>query len=316
MLTELIIVFALVLGNGIFAGAEIALLTIRKTRLQELVDKGSRSAQAAQSLRDQPERFLATVQIGITVVSAASAVYGGDVLADRLAVWLAGIGAGWSSVEIAFAGVVAIISYLSLVVGELVPKRLALQKPEAVSLTTAPVLDRVATLTRPLIWLLSRSTNAVVRLLGVDPRKCWMRKWSLVASIASAASQQTDTKLPRGARLSAVYVDYNDVDNVDGDRIELGVNNFSRSIFRARRSAIEAFNRQQFPFDDNAIPTTMFALDLDAFGIVAGALDTRAGSGISDVILRTRCQAAGTSGNVRVIAEEYLPATKDAEASA
>ena len=166
MLGDLLIVFALILGNGLFAGAEIALLTIRKTRVQELVDKGSSGAQAVKALRDKPERFLATVQIGITVISAASAVYGGEVTSYRLAAWLARAGAGRFAEELAFTAVVAIISYLSLIVGELVPKSLALRQAERYALFMARPILWVSQVMRPLVWFLTGSSNIVLRLFG------------------------------------------------------------------------------------------------------------------------------------------------------
>ncbi len=166
MLSEFLIVFALILGNGLFAGAEIALLTIRKTRVQELVDRGSSGALAVKALRDKPERFLATVQIGITVISATSAVYGGEVMSGHIAAGLRRVGFGGYSEEVAFAAVVAVISYLSLVVGELVPKSLALRQAERYAVFMARPLLLIAQVMRPLVWFLTASSNIVLRLFG------------------------------------------------------------------------------------------------------------------------------------------------------
>src|SRR6185436_630965 len=117
---ELVAIFVLVLLNGVFSAAEIALLTIRATRLQQLVDNGSWRARAVFDLRNQPERFLATVQIGITVVGAAAAALGGATTATRLSVVLQGLGMPLGTAEIvALTIVVAAISYLSIVLGEL-----------------------------------------------------------------------------------------------------------------------------------------------------------------------------------------------------
>jgi putative hemolysin len=167
---EIGLVLLFVLIGGFFAAAEIALVSLRSGQVTALAEGGGRGRAVAR-LRGDSNRFLSAVQIGVTFTGFFASSYGGATLATRLQPGLTGLGLPIAlAATVALVLVTALVSYLSLVVGELVPKRLALQKPEAVSLTTAPVLDRVATLTRPLIWLLSRSTNAVVRLLGVDPR--------------------------------------------------------------------------------------------------------------------------------------------------
>jgi len=156
-----------VLANGVFSGAELALLTLRKTRLRELLDEGSGAARAITALRENPERLLATVQIGITVVSASAAAFGGASLAQPLADFLAKLGVGGQTAErLAFAGVVGSISYLSLVLGELVPKSLALRFSEQYALFIGRPLHGVAWLVRPLVWLLTASSNLILRFFG------------------------------------------------------------------------------------------------------------------------------------------------------
>ncbi|WP_433034837.1 hemolysin family protein [Actinomycetospora sp. CA-053990] len=163
----LVLVFVLV--GGFFAAAEIALVALRPGQVTALAERGGRG-RAVAKLRGDSNRFLSAVQIGVTFTGFFASSYGGATIATRLEPVLAGWGL---PVALAATGallvVTALVSYLSLVAGELVPKRLALQQPERVALVAAPLLDRLATLTRPLIWLLSRSTNAVVRVLGVDP---------------------------------------------------------------------------------------------------------------------------------------------------
>jgi putative hemolysin len=167
MLTELLIIVALILVNGFFAGAEIALVGIRPTRLNELIGAGSRSARAAAALRGQPERFLATTQIGMTVVGATAAAFGGATLAAQLAVPIAHIPiVGRYAYGIALALVVAGISYLTIVLGELIPKSLALRSAERFALIAARPLVVLGRVGRPLIWLLTRSSNLVLRPFG------------------------------------------------------------------------------------------------------------------------------------------------------
>ncbi|ROS37311.1 hemolysin family protein [Curtobacterium sp. PhB78] len=163
----LVILFVLV--GGVFAAAEIALVSLRESQLQQLERRGSRGLRVAELGRD-PNRFLAAVQIGVTVAGFFSAAYGASSIAPDVAPVFTGLGLGQGAAEtVALVLMTLVIAYLSLVFGELVPKRLALQRAEGFSMLVAPTLDRFATLMRPVIWVLSASTNLVVRALGGDP---------------------------------------------------------------------------------------------------------------------------------------------------
>jgi putative hemolysin len=166
MATELLIVLALVLANGLFAGAEIAILSVRKTRVQERVNAGHRGAIAVQALRDQPERFLATVQVGITIVSSTAAAFGGASIAVTLTPMLESVGFGDAAHEAAMVIVVVAISFLSLVLGELVPKSLALRYSDGYSSMVSRPLLGLSRLARPLVWFLTSCSNLVLRLFG------------------------------------------------------------------------------------------------------------------------------------------------------
>jgi putative hemolysin len=158
-----------ILVGAVFSGAEIALVSLRESQVKALAEKGRRGEKVAQ-LTSDPNRFLAAVQVGVTLAGFLSAAFGAATLAGSLAPVLedAGLPPGAAD-TVALVGVTLVISYFSLVFGELVPKRLGLQRAEGYALLTAGALDRIATLFRPVIWLLSRSTNGVVRLLGLDP---------------------------------------------------------------------------------------------------------------------------------------------------
>jgi putative hemolysin len=167
VLTELIIIVVLVLANAVFSGAEIAIVALRKNRIQELADEGKGSARAVLSLREKPESFLATVQVGITVVGATAAAFGGSSLAERLAPWLAQN--AWLAPHaegVALALVIGAVSYLSIVVGELVPKSLALRGAERYALLVSRPLLFLSQLARPLVWLLSASANLLLKPFG------------------------------------------------------------------------------------------------------------------------------------------------------
>lgn len=159
---ELVVIVALVLLNGFFSGSEIALLSVRKTRLAELARTGKSTAALALKLRESPERLLATVQVGITVVGAAAAAFGGSALEEPLAAIFEGWGFGEYSSGAALVLVVSAISALSIVLGELVPKSLALRSSEQVTLVVAAPLTVVGFITRPVAWVLTSISNLIL----------------------------------------------------------------------------------------------------------------------------------------------------------
>ncbi|MDB4962814.1 MAG: ytfL [Myxococcales bacterium] len=164
MATELLIVLALVVANGLFAGAEIAILSVRKTRVQERANAGDRGAVAVQTLRERPERFLATVQIGITVVSSTAAAFGGARIAITLTPLLEQLGFGDHAQDAALVIVVVAVSMLSLVLGELVPKSLALRYSDHYSFFISRPLLLLSKVARPLVWFLTACSNLVLRV--------------------------------------------------------------------------------------------------------------------------------------------------------
>jgi putative hemolysin len=165
MAYELLIIAVLVMINGLFAGAEIAVLTLRPAQILQ-DSKRHRAGLAVQALRAQPERFLATVQIAITVVGAGAGAFGGVALAADLAPVLERAGLGRYSDEIAFAAVIAIVSWASLVFGELVPKSLALRYSRAYALLIARPLLLLSRIGAPLVWFLTLCSNLVLRVFG------------------------------------------------------------------------------------------------------------------------------------------------------
>ncbi|MGA0011324.1 MAG: hemolysin family protein [Candidatus Nanopelagicales bacterium] len=163
----LVLVFILI--GSFFAAAEIALVSLRESQVERLSQRGRRGRTLAALVRD-PNRFLAAVQVGVTLAGFISAGFGASQIAPAIAPWLESLGLseGLAS-AIAFILVTVAIAYVSLVIGELVPKRIALQRAESTALLVAGPVDLLSKVTRPFIWLLSASTNALVRLLGGDP---------------------------------------------------------------------------------------------------------------------------------------------------
>jgi putative hemolysin len=164
----ILLVLAVILIGGFFAGAEMALVSLREGQVRALAKRGKRGQRAARLAQD-PNRFLAAVQIGVTVATLLSGAFGADLLAGRLKVQLAKLMPPDVATVVALFLVSLVISFFTLVFGELAPKRLALQRSERVSQAVAPVLDRIAVLATPVVWLLSKCTNLVVQLFGGDP---------------------------------------------------------------------------------------------------------------------------------------------------
>lgn len=165
---EVLILLGLVLLNGVFAMSEIAVVTARKARLKAQADAGDRGALAALKLSEDPTQFLSAVQIGITSIGLLNGIVGEAVLAAPLAVWLEAQGVSHAAANIgSTAVVVVVVTYVSIVAGELVPKRLGQMSPEAISRLIARPMQVIALVTRPFVLLLSVSTHGLLRLMGV-----------------------------------------------------------------------------------------------------------------------------------------------------
>jgi putative hemolysin len=167
---EVIFILILLLANGLLAMAEIAVISARKARLQQRAEEGDEQAIAALALANEPADFLSTVQIGITLVGVMAGAFGGATIAEQISDWVAGFPslAPYSG-AIGVGVVVVLITYFSLVLGELVPKRLALNNPERIATLMATPMRRLSRITSPLVRLLSASSDLVLRLLGAKP---------------------------------------------------------------------------------------------------------------------------------------------------
>ncbi len=169
MIWELLVIVLLILLNAFFAMSEMALVSARRARLQQMAEgKGGKGARVALELSEDPSRFLSTVQVGISVTGIVAGAYGGATLAERLGtvlnevVWIAPYGQ-----PIAFAAVVAAITYFSLIIGELVPKRVALVDAERIAVFVAGPMRAVSRFAAPVVWLLGLSSDAVLKLLRI-----------------------------------------------------------------------------------------------------------------------------------------------------
>lgn len=168
-LLNIVLILVFVMIGGVFAAAEMALVSLRESQLKSLSHRGRRGEIVAK-VAANPNRFLSAVQIGVTLMGFLSAAFGGATLADSLSPHLEKIGLPESVAgTVALVLITIAISYVSIVIGELAAKRLALQRAETFALGLAPLVDKIASGARPVIWLLSRSTDLVVRALGGDP---------------------------------------------------------------------------------------------------------------------------------------------------
>jgi putative hemolysin len=167
LVAEIAIVLLLTVLNGSLAMAELAIVSSRPVRLRQMVERNIVGSRRALALATDPGRFLSTVQIGITLVGVLSGAFSGATLGLRVADWLMDIGVPDQFADVIGVGfVVVAITYLSLIIGELVPKRIALRNPEAIAVRVAPAMTVLAKVMSPLVWILDRSGRAVLRLLG------------------------------------------------------------------------------------------------------------------------------------------------------
>lgn len=165
---EIVVILLLILLNGLFSLSEIALISARKSKLTADAKRGSRSAQRALDMASEPDRFLSTVQIGITLIGILTGLYSGDVLAADFASILIGWGVpALYAHPVAQSSIVVIVTYLSIVVGELVPKRIGLGLADKVAKVVARPMHLLSVLASPFVWLLSQSTALIVKLLGI-----------------------------------------------------------------------------------------------------------------------------------------------------
>jgi magnesium and cobalt exporter, CNNM family len=170
MIVEGLVIFLLIIINGVFAMSELAVLSARKSRLQQLAEAGDTKARAALELANAPNQFLSTIQVGITLIGVLAGAFGGATIAKELASWLGEIPplAPYNH-ALSLAFVVAITTYLSLIVGELVPKRLALNGPERLATAIAKPMQALSKVAYPIVHVLGLSTEFVLRLLGIKP---------------------------------------------------------------------------------------------------------------------------------------------------
>lgn len=189
---EIFILVGLILLNSLFSMSEIALVSARKSRLEGQANKGDKKAEEALKLVSNPETFLSTVQMGMTVIAILTGIYSGEKITDDLAAFLS----QWSALAsysygIATTIVVIIVTYFTIVFGELVPKRLALSRPETIAKAVARPMRIVSLITHPFIWLLSKSSNIIVKIFGIKLTDNQVTEEEIKAIISEGTEQGT-----------------------------------------------------------------------------------------------------------------------------
>lgn len=168
---DLIIIICLILLNGVFSMSEVALISARKSKLTTEARKGNRNAAAALALSEEPERFLSTVQIGITLIGILTGLFSGATIANDFGRLLVGWGVKASvAMTLSKVLIVTVVTYLSIVVGELVPKKIGMNMADRIAKLVAPAMKFLSMVTYPAVWLLSVSTTGISKLLGIDKK--------------------------------------------------------------------------------------------------------------------------------------------------
>ena len=170
----LLIQVVLIALNAVFASAELAVLSVNEPRINRLAEQGSKKARRLRKLTKEPAKFLSTIQIAITLSGFLGSAFAADGFSDPLVDWLIGLGATLPRNTLDTLSVIFItlvLSYFTLIFGELVPKRIAMKKAEALALNVSGIVGGISVLFKPIVWLLSVSTNAVLRMLGIDPNE-------------------------------------------------------------------------------------------------------------------------------------------------
>ncbi len=238
VLQSIAIVLGLIALGGIFAAAEIALISLRESQVKQIAVKGKRGARVFK-LSKNPNRFLAAVQVGITLCGFLSAALGAEQLGKYVIPELEGVGISSQYSEIiSIVAITLVIAYISLVFGELVPKRLALYKSESIALATASTLDIVATIFRPIIWLLSHSTDLILKIFGINS-KIRQNQISEVELMELVSGHADLTKEEREIVEEVFNASDRLIHEIMVPRTEVDFLDASLSISQARKMAVE-----------------------------------------------------------------------------
>ncbi|MES2460351.1 MAG: hemolysin family protein [Armatimonadota bacterium] len=285
-LFEIILILFLTVLNGVFSMSETAVVSVRRARLQQRAEAGDDAAQAALDLVRQPDRFLSTVQIGITLIGILAGAFGGARLSEDLATWFVGLGISASAAKtLAFVVVVTGITYLSLVIGELVPKTLALNNAENIACRVAKPMNLLSRVASPLVWVLTVSTNGLLRLFGVKQ-----------AGEQPVTEDEINILIGQGVTVGAFAEEEREI----VERVFRTADRRVSQMMTPRREI--TFLDVEVPWEENLRKIAGSAHS--AFPVCEGGMDT-----ILGVVVLKRIWDAGTSGqpiDLRAVAEQPM----------
>ena len=251
---EIPILIALIMLNGVFAMSEIALVTARKARLQKLIDEGDTAAAAALQLGEDPTRFLSTIQIGITSIGVLSGIFGEAALAGPFSDWLETFGLSMAAADtLAMIIVVVVVTYLSIVVGELVPKRLGQANPEMIARLVARPINFLAKVTKPFVLLLTVSTQGLLKLLGVkESKEATVTEDEIHAVLAEGTSSGAIEQSEHTMVCNVFRLDDRQISSLMVPRSDVVCLDVSAS-YEEQLATSEEYDHQRFPVVDGSL---------------------------------------------------------------
>ena len=255
MINELLIILGLILVNGLLSLAEIAIISSKKSRLENLARKGSEGAKTALELASHPTRFLSAVQIGITIIGILMGISSGKGLIHGLTEDFIGFGLSQTTSEyISVSIVVIVVTYFSLVIGELFPKRLGLSRPEKIASVLAPVMKLLAQVTAPLIWLLTISTDGLLRLFGIEMhhQEAQVTEEEVIELIAQSTSSGNIEEVEQDMMERVLLLGDRSVASLMTNRIEVEWLDINDSV-KENLDKIVSSNHSLFPVCDDEI---------------------------------------------------------------
>lgn len=313
--TELLIIFVLLLLNAFFALSEMAIVSSSKPMLRQMAKQGKKRAEIALRLAEDPSKFLSTVQVGITLVGTLAGAYGGAEIADKLAPGFNEIGFIHPHGEIvAIVLVVACITYLSVVFGELIPKQLALSNPEKLALTVAQPMAWLSVLCTPLVALLEFSGNGFFRLLGINPASGEVTEAELKAVLHEGAASGIIEKAEHDMFHRIIRLGDRDVKSIMTHRADVVFIDLRDSLEIIRKKVQES-GHSRYPVIEGD-PTNVIGL-IEVKELLNEALSGSSDLHVSEHMVRipflpekTRCLAAlevfkNSSADIAVIVDEY-----------
>lgn len=249
---DIIIIIGLILLNGVFSMSEVALISARKSRLAADARRGSRSARAALDLANDPDRFLSTVQIGITLIGILTGLFSGAALSGELAEWMESTGMrAATAATLSRTLIVAVVTYLSIVLGELLPKRIGLNISDTVARLVARPMRLLSMLTMPLVWLLSKSTALLARLFNVARGRESVTEEEIRSIIREGASSGEVRHVEQDIMFRAMAMGDEKVGSIMTPRVDLVVLDLSMSADDVRR-VIRGSTHSCYPVYDDA----------------------------------------------------------------